>query len=105
MTAMFEAESVVTGAIPHVDNDCDDAASVINSVISGEEHVGPYSGTMNFKGVELPVNDTDVNLASLINDKDLWEMSSMESEVTGSSFDITDADMDQFDWEVSSNEM
>lgn len=105
MTAMFEAESVVTGAIPHVDNDCDDAASIINSVISGEEHVGPYSGTMNFKGVELPVNDTDVNLASLINDKDLWEMSSMESEVTGSSFDITDADMDQFDWEVSSNEM
>jgi hypothetical protein len=105
MTAMFEAESVVTGAIPHVDNDCDDAASIINSVISGEEHVGPYSGTMKFKGVELPVNDTDVNLASLINDKDLWELSSMESEVTGSSFDITDADMDQFDWEVSSNEM
>jgi hypothetical protein len=105
MTAMFEAESVVTGAIPHVDNDCEDAASVINSVISGEEHVGPYSGTMKFKGVELPVNDTDVNLASLINDKDLWELSSMESEVTGSSFDITDADMDQFDWEVSSNEM
>ena len=100
-TALFENESLDQGAAA----DFDDTASIVNSIISGEDHIEPYCGTMEYKGVELPVTQTDVNLASLVNDKDLWEMSSMESESIGASFDITDADIEQFDWELSSTEM
>ena len=97
---MFESESSFGGSAAYND----DVSSIVNSVISGDGMAEHYSGVSEFKGVQMPVTNTDVNLASLINDQDLWEASSAESGYNGA-FDITDADMDQFEWELSSTEM
>ncbi len=84
----------------------DDNASVVNSVISGEEIAPVYCSVKEYNGIELPLTQADVNLDSLVSDKELWELSSMESEaMEGMNFDITDNDIDQFDWELSSTEM
>ena len=101
-SSLFERES--SEDIP-VNYDDDELASVVNSVISGEELTTPFCAVEEYKGVELPFTENDVNLASLINDKELWEMSSVESEAMNMNFDLTDADIEHFDWEMSSTEM